>query len=174
GQGLTFEVYDEHSRQIYSKGAKVEGGKAEADWVYHWNGIKLDAKPKFTFKVTGARCKETESGELEVSGKIDLQFVDKNYRILDNLNFKLIIDSNEEDATTDSNGKFSKEDLIPGKCEIVVSINKDYQRKQNTKFELKDEKEILGFVRNEKMKAELFTFYNYAVICNINNDFWSN
>jgi len=47
-------------------------------------------------------------------------------------------------------------------------------RNQNTIFELKDEKEILGFVRNEEMYAELFTFYNYAVVCNINNDFWSN
>ena len=121
GQGLTFEVYDEHSRQIFSKGAKVEGGKAEAEWVYHWNGIKLDAKPKFTFKVTGARCKETESGELEVSATVEIYLKDKNKNALSEHNYILFKDSEKyKSEKFDNEGKIFEENLIPGNYQIII------------------------------------------------------
>nr|MCR5435635.1 hypothetical protein [Treponema sp.] len=116
GQGVTFEVYDENLKQVFSKGAKVEGGKAETEWVYHWDGIKLDHKPKFTFKVTGARCKENESGEMEVSGKIYLLIHRYDDKKIEDVKMYLIgMDDSKEEISLDENNSFEKEDLIPGK-----------------------------------------------------------
>ena len=145
GEGLTFEVYDEHSRQIFSKGAKVEGGKAEAEWVYHWNGIKLDAKPKFTFKVTGARCKETESGELEVSGKIDLQFVDKENYAVNDVTYKLYKNDEEFESGDLDKGKLEKEDLIPGKYEVLLAA-KEVKERDTSKTEVEEKENHISDV----------------------------
>ena len=120
GQGVTFEVYDENLKQVFSEGAKVEGGKAEAEWVYHWDGIKLDHKPKCTFKVTGARCKENESGEMEVSGRIKGKVKTILGIKLEDFDFLLLDSSdNEKQLTVDEEGSFEEEDLIPGKYRLV-------------------------------------------------------
>ncbi|MCR5437232.1 MAG: hypothetical protein K6E97_09250 [Treponema sp.] len=121
GQGVTFEVYDENLKQVFSEGAKVEGGKAEAEWVYHWDGIKLDHKPKFTFKVTGARCKENESGELEVSGRIEIYLKPLIKIDLNKNKFCLTgPDDYKEDLSFDNNKYCKKEDLIPNKYYVIL------------------------------------------------------
>nr|MCR5437815.1 hypothetical protein [Treponema sp.] len=119
GQGVTFEVYDENLKQVFSKGAKVEGGKAEAEWVYHWDGIKLDHKPKFTFKVTGARCKEIESTEIEISDKFVIEIAALYDEKNNNKYYLLSPDDKEEELDIDS-GEIKKEDIIPGKYKVVV------------------------------------------------------
>ena len=140
GQGVTFEVYDENLKQVFSEGSKVEGGKAEAEWVYHWDGIKLDHKPKFTFKVTGARCKENESGEMEVSGKIDLQFVDKENYAVNDVEYKILCNDEEFDSGDLENGVYEKEDLVPGKYEVLF-IPKEVKEKNTEKIEVEEKED---------------------------------
>ena len=64
--GVTFWIYDDKGREVTSIGAEIKGNKAEAEWSYHWKGEKLDAKPKYTFEVTGNRCKKIESSKIQV------------------------------------------------------------------------------------------------------------
>ncbi|MCR5435632.1 MAG: hypothetical protein K6E97_01045, partial [Treponema sp.] len=135
-----FEVYDENLKQVFSEGAKVEGGKAEVEWVYHWDGIKLDHKPKFTFKVTGARCKENESGELEISGKIDLQFVDKENYAVNDVEYKILCNDEEFDSGDLENGVYAQEDLIPGKYEVLF-IPKEVKEKNTDKISVEEKED---------------------------------
>ena len=70
GEEVTFTVYDKYKRGVYSVGAHVAKGIAEAEWTYQYTGEKLTEKPKFTFAVTGQRCKILESPEIEMGARI--------------------------------------------------------------------------------------------------------
>ena len=124
--GVTFRVYDDKGRQVFEKGATIEGDKAEAEWTYHWNGEKLEEKPKFTFEVTGQRCKRVESGECEIGMEIHkvLQFEDGEP--MSDEPYTIIL-SNGDNITgnADSEGIISIEDLIPGKYDIFTGENED-------------------------------------------------
>jgi uncharacterized membrane protein len=116
--GVTFRVYDDKGRQVFEKGTEIEGDKAEAEWIYHWNGEKLEEKPKFTFEVTGQRCKKVESSEVEISQKLVIKLPKINN--IDNLKADLYRygNANTEEISFDSDNKYEKEDLIPGKYSI--------------------------------------------------------
>ena len=124
--GVTFRVYDDKGRQVFEKGVTIEGDKAETEWTYHWNGEKLDHKPKFTFEVTGQRCKRVESGECEIGMEIHkvLQFEDGEP--MSDEPYTIIL-SNGDNITgnADSEGIISIEDLIPGKYDIITGENED-------------------------------------------------
>ena len=72
GSGVALHVWDDKGREVFSKGVEVSGGAADAEWTYHYNGEQLDAKPKFKIEVTGSRCKACESGDVEISAKIEV------------------------------------------------------------------------------------------------------
>ena len=112
--GVTFRVYDDKGRQVFEKGAEIEGDKAEAEWTYHWNGEKLEEKPKFTFEVTGQRCKKVESSEVEIGMEYNLTILNFAEEPIEKQ--KLIIYTNGEskDGTSDSDGIIKIEDLVPG------------------------------------------------------------
>lgn len=94
----------------------------DAEWTYHWNGEKLDAKPKFKIEVTGSRCKACESGECEISGKIEVYIKTKFGKPIKDLKCILITENGDEiKKTTDDNGLIKEEDLIPG----YISIKPD-------------------------------------------------
>ena len=116
--GVTFRVYDDKGRQVFEKGADIEGDKAEAEWTYHWNGEKLEEKPKFTFEVTGQRCKRVESEDVEISQKLVIKLPKINN--IDKLKADLYRYGNAdtEEISFDSDNKYEKEDLIPGKYSI--------------------------------------------------------
>ena len=65
--GVTFRVYDDKGRQVFEKGATIEGDKAEAEW----NPIDTRQPDdtwdlKYSFEVVGNRCKKIESGACQV------------------------------------------------------------------------------------------------------------
>ena len=152
--GVTFRVYDDKGRQVFEKGAEIEGDKAEAEWTYHWNGEKLEEKPKFAFEVTGQRCKRVESSEVEICGKIEVQFVDKLKEPLSNLEVILIDKENQENSiATDSDGIIKKDDVIPGK----------YSVKTKNEFEIKkingiDIYNIVGSISIEEKNEVVMNF----------------
>ena len=95
GEGVTFTVYDKYKRGVYSVGAHVENGIAEAEWTYHYKGEKLTEKPKFTFEVTGQRCKNVESSEVEIGQNIDIRIATENGQLFKNIIIKNL-NTNEE------------------------------------------------------------------------------
>jgi hypothetical protein len=121
--GVTFWIYDDKGREVTSIGAEIKGDKAEAEWTYHWNGEKLDAKPKFTFEVTGQRCKRVESGECEIGATFEAVLQNQNGEILKDLDYAIIqSDDSTSDSKTDDNGIIKVEDVIPGIVEVKVSF----------------------------------------------------
>ena len=172
--GVTFRVYDDKGRQVFEKGATIEGDKAEAEWTYHWNGEKLEEKPKFTFEVTGQRCKRVESSETEISGKLSVQLTDEKYKTLGDLKMTFFYNDESEDVQTDSNGLFEKEDLIPGYCHIDIETSNDYKRPQANKIENMEDFTVIDCDKtNSGFYINLNTYTSYLVKCNLNNEKWS-
>jgi len=124
--GVTFWIYDDKGRQVASLGADIEGDKAEAEWTYHWDGTPLKEKPKFKFKVTGNRCKKVESGDVEISGKIELKLNNVfNKKLEDYKVFLIDVSENKEELSLEDDGSCIKEDLIPGNYILKIEGNKD-------------------------------------------------
>ena len=152
--GVTFHVYDENKREVFSKGADIADGRAEAEWTYHWNGEKLEEKPKFTFEVTGQRCKMVESSEVEIGAKIEVQFVDKLKENVPELEAILIDnDKQETSLTTDSDGIITKDDVIPG--EYSVKTKNEYEIKQINGIDIYN---IIGIISVEKKSEVILNF----------------
>ena len=143
--GVTFWIFDDKGRQVASLGANIEGDKAEAEWTYHWDGTPLKEKPKFKFKVTGNRCKKVESGDVEISAKIDLQFVDKENYAINDVEYKLFFNEEDFDSGDLSNGVYEKDDLIPGKYEVLF-IPKEVKEKNTEKIEVEEKEDHVSDV----------------------------
>ena len=133
--GVTFWIYDENRREVASLGADIVDGRAEAQWTYHWSGEVLKAKPKYTFGVTGNRCRKVESGEVEIGAKIDCHITD----IFDNpynaIPFTLINnDEKIKDGKVDSDGNIKEANLIPSDIYMILSdkIENGLQPKSGT------------------------------------------
>ena len=126
GEGVTFTVYDEYKRGVYSVGANVAKGIAEAEWTYHYKGEKLTEKPKFTFEVTGQRCKNVESKNIELGQNIDIQFTGSRLERLGNIKVSFFREGEILEKES-SDGSFTEEDLIPGdwKVKLVEIAGKD-------------------------------------------------
>ena len=140
--GVTFMIMDDKKRVVATLGADIQGDKADAEWTYHWDGIPLKEKPKFKFEVRGNRCKKVESGDVEISGKLELVLVDSFGIVQTNYDFK--IKNNEtEDEISDSfeNGKYEKEDVIPAYCELFITKNDQENKEQSV--EISENAEVL-------------------------------
>lgn len=108
--GVTFWIYDDRGSLVTSIGADIQYGKAEAEWTYHYNGEKLDAKPKFTFEVTGNRCKNVKSSEVEIGAKINIRIATEDGQLFNNIIIKNI--NNDEEIKL-SDGTYKKDSEIP-------------------------------------------------------------
>ena len=108
--GVTFWIYDDRGSLVTSIGADIQDGKAEAEWTYHYNGERLDAKPRFTFEVTGNRCKNVKSSEVEIGAKINIRIATEDGQLFNNIIIKNI-DSDEEIKLSD--GTYKKDSEIP-------------------------------------------------------------
>ena len=127
GEGVTFTVYDKYKRGVYSVGAHVAKGIAEAEWTYQYTGEKLTEKPKFTFAVTGQRCKILESPEIEMGATFDCFLQAKEGDLLENYDYKIIqADNSIEEGKTEADGIIKVKDAIPGV--IAVEVNKDNRK----------------------------------------------
>lgn len=123
---VTFNIFDGKGKQVASLSSDIKGDQAEAEWTYHWNGEKLEEKPKFKFEVTGNRCKKVESGEVEISATIDIIIKNEEDECLENIPYRII--SNGEDyktGKTDSEGKILEEDLIPALYKIILLLEEE-------------------------------------------------
>lgn len=138
--GVTFWIYDDRGSLVTSIGADIKDGKAEAEWTYHYNGEKLDAKPKFTFEVTGNRCKRFKASECEISQKIRIKVLDEYSYILKNITARL---TNEYDniEKTSSDG-FFEFDVIPSYWRFVISEIEDTSEYGRYKKEIERKKII--------------------------------
>ena len=124
--GVTFWIYDENRREVANLGADIVEGRAEAQWTYHWSGEVLKAKPKYTFGVTGNRCRKVESGEVEISGRVELNI--KNIYNQRPEGYKLqLIGENDftEDIAVDDTNVYKNEDLIPGRYKVIIKAEED-------------------------------------------------
>lgn len=138
--GVTFWIYDDRGSLVTSIGADIQDGKAEAEWTYHYNGERLDAKPKFTFEVTGNRCKRFKASECEISQKIRIKVLDEYSYILKNITARL---TNEYDniEKTSSDG-FFEFDVIPSYWRFVISEIEDTSEYGRYKKEIERKKII--------------------------------
>ena len=65
--GVTFWIYDDKGRNVTSIGAEIKGNKAEAEWLPIDTRLQNDTKElKYSFEVTGNRCKKIESSKIQV------------------------------------------------------------------------------------------------------------
>ena len=119
--GVTFWIYDDKGRNVTSIGAEIKGNKAEAEWTYHWNGEKLDAKPKYMFEVTGNRCKKVESGDVEIGSNIKISVINALTKPYSNLDYEIYMcNGDKKEGSIDDDGNIELEDLIPGKIELLL------------------------------------------------------
>lgn len=155
GQGVTFTVRDRQTgEEAFQTGAEVRDGMAEVEWTYHYNGEKLDAKPRYIFEVTGNRCKKAKSSEIEIGAKIEVQFVDKLKENVPELEVILIDDDKQETSlTTDSDGIITKDDVIPG--EYSIKTKNEYEIKQINGIDIYN---ITGIVSVEKKSEVILNF----------------
>lgn len=129
GQGVTLTVYDRQTgEEAFQTGAEVKDGIAEAEWTYHYNGEKLDAKPRYVFEVTGNRCKKAKSPEIEIGAKLLIRISDQLYDALEDI--EAIIHSNNDsfDVKTDAEGKIERDDLVPYNYELEVRLSDEQKQ----------------------------------------------
>ena len=110
--GVTFWIYDDNGRLVTSIGADIKDDMAVAEWTYHYNGEKLDHKPKFTFEVTGNRCKKVESSACEITQSISLLIGFDDGYLIEKID-GILLAKNCGEQIKISNGNYSNKDLIP-------------------------------------------------------------
>ena len=110
--GVTFWIYDDKGRLVTSIGADIKDDMAVAEWTYHYNGEKLDHKPKFTFEVTGKRCKKVESSACEITQSISLLIGFDDGYLIEKID-GILLAKNCGEQIKISNGNYSNKDLIP-------------------------------------------------------------
>ena len=134
--GVTFWIYDDRGRLVTSIGADIQDGKVVAEWTYHYNGEKLDAKPKFTFEVTGDRCKKVESPEVEIGAKINIRIATEDGQLFNKIIIKNI--NNDEEIKL-SDGTYKKDSEIPSvQNYILVNDSKNVSFGDYISFEDKE------------------------------------
>ena len=167
--GVTFRVYDDKGRQVFEKGAEIEGDKAEAEWNPIDTRQPDDTQDlKYTFEVTGNRCKTIESSECQVKNprvvsmewEEDFAYPGDTVKLKINtlemadLNYSGILRFYDKEKQNNSNILFTKEiSLNNDTVECDIEIPKDIS------FTYKDD---AGFA---KLCAELFieeTEYTYV------------
>ena len=126
--GVTFHVYDENKREVFSKGADIADGRAEAEWTYHWNGEKLEEKPRFIFEVTGNRCKKAKSPEVEIGAKLLIRISDQLYDALEDIEATIHSNDDSFDVKTDAEGKIEREDLTPNSYELEIKLSDEQKQ----------------------------------------------
>lgn len=142
GQGLTFKIMESGKDEpIGILGAEVKDGKAEVDWTYiykHDEEHPLKEKPKLKLVVTGSRCKEAESQELEISGTVEIYVINDYGEIQTSYDYKFKhLDSGDEKSGKIKDGKIKIEDLIPGLCELTLT--KRDEENQESEIEIPED-----------------------------------
>ena len=134
--------------------AKVDGSKAEAEWTYHYDpSTVLKEKPKFYFTADAPRAKQKKSSDVEISGKINVQFVDKEDLYISNVKYTLYKEDGELDSNSLDKGVIEKEDLTPGLYTILLAAGANGEEKNTTEKIEKPDSAI----------TETLTYGNYGI-----------
>ncbi|WP_296855782.1 phage baseplate assembly protein V [Treponema sp.] len=166
--GVTFRIYDDKGRQVFEKGAEIEGDKAEAEWTYHWNGEKLEEKPKFTFEVTGQRCKKVESSEVEIGQEYNMTLYNSNFKLIEAKKVKIFSDNGESyEKESDASGKIELDDLVPSQYFIQL-----LESKESVKNDIDDNDESVAVVKvnGSDYERKYLLPENKNIFIEINND----
>ena len=131
GSGVTFTVYEEKSgKKVAETGATVKDGKAEAQWIYHYNGENLTEKPRYYYEVTGNRCRKAVSRAVEISAIIHCHVTDIFENPGRDIPYILITDSKKlQDGKADSDGTIKSKDIIPGDVYLLLSNGREHELK---------------------------------------------
>lgn len=122
GQGVTFTIRNKQTGETAAVfGAEVWDGIAETEWTYHYSGEKLDAKPRFMFEVSAARCRKAKSPEIEIGAKITVEFRFEDGAVPEYGQY-IIFKNGEEYKKEKIDGKESIEieDLVPCLYEVMI------------------------------------------------------
>ena len=162
GQGVTLTVRNAATgEEVFQTGAEVRDGMAEAEWTYHYNGEKLDAKPRYVFEVTGNRCRKARSAECEIAAKITVYLKNEIESDIFGLDVNLIQNDDVDTSETLNfdNGKIEKRDLVPGLYEIELHENskrdKDHSYGGNLEVDNKNIYAIYGKFASRKLQLDL-------------------
>ena len=173
GSGVTFTVYEEKSgKKAAETGATVKDGKAEAQWIYHYNGENLTEKPRYYYEATGNRCRKAKSGTVEIGAKFSLIIQsDIDYEVY---GFEVLLIKNDDEENAEkllfSSGKIEKENIIPASYSYKLVRNESkleqsqeepgtaakintvmYTKATSRKFSVDLEKENIIFIqKNDK------------------------
>ena len=173
GSGVTFTVYEEKSgKKVAETGATVKDGKAEAEWIYHYNGENLTEKPRYYYEVTGNRCRKAKSGTVEIGAKFSLILQsDIDYEVY---GFEVLLIKNDDEENVEkllfSSGRIEKGNIIPASYSYKLVRNESkleqsqeepsmsakintvmYTKATSRKFSVDLEKENIIFVqKNDK------------------------
>lgn len=128
GTGVKFCVYDSGTGEPAAElSGEVKGGKAEAEWTYHYvydpeNPLK--EKPKFYFTADAPRAKQKKSGDAEISGKYTLHIKTETGNGLKNIKYKLVCGDQTIEGKS-SDGEIEEKDMIPGCYRLFIEKNKE-------------------------------------------------
>ena len=173
GSGVTFTVYEEKSgKKVAETSARVKDGKAEAQWIYHYNGENLTEKPRYYYEVTGNRCRKAKSGAVEIGAKFSLILQsDIDYEVY---GFEVLLIKNDDEENVEkllfSSGRIEKGNIIPASYSYKLVRNESkleqsqeepsmsakintvmYTKATSRKFSVDLEKENIIFVqKNDK------------------------
>lgn len=121
--GVTFMIMDDKKRVVATLGAEIEGDKAEAEWTYNFQfnpDYPLKQKPKFSFQVSGQRCKKKESSSVEISMNHKVIAYDENGEIAKNKSFYVSYsDGSFKSYSSNGQGEIELKDMVPG---IILEI----------------------------------------------------
>ena len=163
---VTFRVYDDKGRQVFEKSAKIKEDKAETEWTYQWNGEKLDHKPKFTFEVTGQRCKMVESVACEIGMEYNLTIYNSNFKLIGAQKVRIFSENGESyEKQSDDNGKIKINDLIPNKYWLRLLTG---QEEVKESFDEQDENRDVVTVDGIDLENEYLLPENKNVFIEVN------
>lgn len=116
-------IMDDKKRVVATLGAEIEGDKAEAEWTYNFQfnpDYPLKQKPKFSFQVSGQRCKKKESSSVEISMNHKVIAYDENGEIAKNKSFYVSYsDGSFKSYSSNGQGEIELKDMVPG---IILEI----------------------------------------------------
>jgi hypothetical protein len=123
GADAAFRVYREgadpkRDKPEHEAGGKIKDGKAGAEWTYRYKHDPenpLKEKPKYFFTVNSRRCKEADSGDVEIRMDYYVHLRTSDGEVLVDKDCTTeFSDGTTEDGRTDVDGDMEFKDKVPG------------------------------------------------------------
>jgi hypothetical protein len=162
--GVTFWIYDDKGREVTSIGAEIKGNKAEVEWNPIDTRLPNDTKAlKYSFEVTGNRCKKIESSKIQVKNPkvISMEWDKKAIYYGDKATLRIkTFELSDESPTcklqlwekdyTSEDDFILEEDIIIDKDEVETVIEFKFGLKKFKLTEKNNELIIFAKLKNDK------------------------